>query len=172
MTEEHVLNGDLIPRNIWTQHFVRVYVPASGIAQQSSPVVYFSIRAWNSKNYSSNLSNVAVADFTIPQKPCHLPVPWPHDLTSRARPTASSSRKPTRNVTAGPGNDNGPPQREKSLVTVVRVGILFLVLLLFFLAAGVWYRYKVVTLEIVKVENADGRPLPDLEKAVGSSTQY
>lgn len=179
VTDEHVLDGDLIPKKVWTQHFVRVYVPASLATQQEPPVVYFSIQAWNFKNVSSNSSNIAVADFRIPQKPCSLPDPWPHNLISRARPTATSSTMPTKNVPAGTADDSGPAlpkpaspsppaQREISSVTAVSVGIFFLLMLLFLLAAGVWYRYNFVTLGH---ENEDERPLQDLEKAVEPGTQ-
>lgn len=141
VTDEDVLDGNMIPGKIWTQHYVRLFVPSILVAEQDEPVVYFNIRAWNSKNGSSKLTNVAVPDFGAPQKRCRLPALWPDDLTSRVRRTPMSTTKATENEPAGPAEDRGsalpqprppapPAWREISSVNLLNVGLLFIVILL------------------------------------------
>lgn len=174
VTEDDVLDGDLIPKEPFEQHYVRLLVPASLVAQEDPPFAHFAIRTWNHKKAYSKLSNIANAYIYDPLRKCPRDFAWPHDLTPRARPKTTTTTTITERLPAGPTDDSEsalpqpaspspPTQVQVTSATLVTLGILLIVLLLVVVAAGVWYQHTEATEDL---EGANEHPVRDPEKAV------
>lgn len=97
ITDDDIAAGDLIPRPYPTKHFIRICVPDSLLKQRQNsslaPVVYFAIRAWNTKNLSSEVSEIAIADFRTSNTHCLLKfgMDWPLLPEGRRSPRNTNS---------------------------------------------------------------------------------
>lgn len=174
LTDDDVLDGDLIPKKAYEQHFVRVLIPTTVLAEGDYPSVFFAIRTFNHKKAYSKISNLGNALYKDPRYRCDPDITWPHDLVSRVRRTKTPTTAIAEDSPAGPTDAGQPdvayprspsPPSEPQLtsVSLVSLGILIIVILLLFAAAGVWDIYRDAKRDF---EGGSGHTAEDVEMVV------
>lgn len=172
LTDDDVLDGDLIPKEAYEQHFVRILIPTSVLAEDDFPSVYFAMRTFNHKKAYSRLSNIAYGLYNDPRMRCYADIQWPHDLISRVRRTKTSTTAIAEDSPAGPADTglpdltqkpSSPTEPQLTSATLVSLGILFIVILLLFGCAGVWYLHRDTKRDF---EDGNGHPGEDIGMVV------